>query len=505
MRRLGFGIFSFVFASGMVALSTWAEEGACRKNVRDISMAWIKKQIKASSKVEPAQRRIREAAQQTDLSVLARNSDILKKHNEHYSVVVRRGDVTNQGESGKCWIFAGMSMLRAGLIGSQLVPANFQLSTSYLHLFSYLEQANAYLDRIIEVRNQDFMSAEFGEGLSPTKVSEGGYFGDFAQLVEKYGLVPQSVMPDSDASTNTEAWLEPELHNLLGRIAQELFDQMMSQRGLDLKLKYPNSELKSLYEIKSRGLSAVWKLLTLFFGVPPQEFEFRYGAKLPDEDKKWKVAKIKSQTGVFTPQSFAEQVVGFRAQDYIEIDFNPRFEFGKVYEIKDSVIGLGDRAFPAHTRRVLNLPIKRLLEITVKSLDQGQPVWFGGDIDKDVDHESGIMHTKIYDRTGIYGWTPAESFSSLRLPMSMHLRLQSGGHAMLISGYDRPKGKPVVKFRVENSWGTGSGDAGIFHLYREWFESYVSEIAVLRKFLKASEMKALDQAPILVREIDWNI
>lgn len=501
MRWSGFGILLLILGVS----SALADEGSCKRSMKELSLAWVKRQIKASSKVEPAQHRIREAAQQTDLSVLARNSEILKKHNDHYSVVVRRGDITNQDDSGKCWIFAGMSMLRAGLIGSQMVPPNFQLSTSYLHFFSYLEQANAYLDRIIDSRSADFMTSEFGQGMSPTKVSEGGYFGDFAQLVEKYGLVPHSVMPDSDASKNTAAWLEPELHDLLGRIAQELFDEMMSHRGLDLKLKYPNSEVRALYEIKSRGMSAIWKLLTLFFGVPPQEFEFRYGAKLPDEDKKWKVAKIKSQTGVFTPQSFAEKIVGFKALDYIEIDFNPRYEFGKIYEIKDSTIGLGDRAFPGLTRKVLNLPIKRLLEITIKSLDQGHPVWFGGDMDKDVDQESGIMHTKIYDRTGIYGLTPSEAFPAMRLPMAMHLRMNTGAHAMLISGYDKPKGKPVVKFRVENSWGTSLGDAGIFHLYREWFEAYVSEIAVLRKFLKATELKALDQEAIAVREIDWNI
>jgi bleomycin hydrolase len=503
MRRLGFGFFLILFA--MTASSLSAEGDSCRDRLKFVAFNWVQKQIRASAKVEPSQRRIREAAQQTDLSVLARNGDILKNHNDHYSVVVRRGEITNQEDSGKCWIFAGLSMLRAALIGSQLVPTNFQLSSSYLHFFSYLEQANAYLEKVIEARSKEFMAPRYGEALSPTKLGEGGYFGDFAHLIEKYGLVPQSVMPETDASKNTEAWLEPELQNLLGRVAQEIFDEVFRERGLDLKAEFPEREVRRLYQIKARGMTSVWKLLTLYLGVPPEKFEFRYGAKLPDEDKKWKVAKISSQLKVFTPQSFAEEIVGFKADDYIEIDYNPRFEFGKVYEIKDSAIGVGDRAFPAKNRRVLNLPIQRLMEITVRSLDKGHPVWFGGDVDKDVDHESGIMHTKIFDRSGIYGWTAPETFSALRLPMAMHLRLQSGGHAMLISGYDRPKGKGVVKFRVENSWGTTSGDAGIFHLYKEWFEAYVSEIAVLRKFLRASELKALSDNPTPVREIDWNI
>lgn len=52
-------------------------------------------------------------------------------------------------------------------------------------------------------------------------------------------------------------------------------------------------------------------------------------------------------------------------------------------------------------------------------------------------------------------------------------------HAMVICGVhvDPETGKPV-RYKVENSWGEGSGEKGWFMMTDEWFSEYVFQIVV---------------------------
>ena len=53
-------------------------------------------------------------------------------------------------------------------------------------------------------------------------------------------------------------------------------------------------------------------------------------------------------------------------------------------------------------------------------------------------------------------------------------------HAMVISGVhlDPQSGKPL-RYKVENSWGEGSGEKGFFVMTDRWFDEYVSLLTFL--------------------------
>ena len=78
-------------------------------------------------------------------------------------------------------------------------------------------------------------------------------------------------------------------------------------------------------------------------------------------------------------------------------------------------------------------------------------------------------------------------------------------HAMLLTGYRRPDPKkPVVKFKVANSWGEAVGSGGIFHLYRDWFQKNVFEVIIHKRFLGKGEKKAWQgEAKVIENESDW--
>ena len=65
------------------------------------------------------------------------------------------------------------------------------------------------------------------------------------------------------------------------------------------------------------------------------------------------------------------------------------------------------------------------------------------------------------------------------LPRSLRnsLQMTSGGHAVQLVGYDRdPKTGQVLKWKIRNSWGTSVGDQGYYHMYEDYFRTFVTSI-----------------------------
>ena len=63
-----------------------------------------------------------------------------------FSVDVKAGSVTNQKQSGRCWMFAGLNVLRTILM-KKLNIKNIELSQAYLQFYDKLEKSNATLER----------------------------------------------------------------------------------------------------------------------------------------------------------------------------------------------------------------------------------------------------------------------------------------------------------------------------------------------------------------------
>jgi bleomycin hydrolase len=54
------------------------------------------------------------------------------------------------------------------------------------------------------------------------------------------------------------------------------------------------------------------------------------------------------------------------------------------------------------------------------------------------------------------------------------------------------------KWRVENSWGTEHGDKGYEMMTDAWFEEYLYEITVHKKYLSEELLDLLDTDPIVL-------
>lgn len=101
--------------------------------------------------------------------------------------------VIDQKNSGRCWEFAGLNVLRAKVI-DELKVDDFQFSQNYIAFFDKLEKANHTLSRAIATASRD-ASEEEVRSIMDYPSEDGGWWFQFTDIVAKYGLVPSWAMP----------------------------------------------------------------------------------------------------------------------------------------------------------------------------------------------------------------------------------------------------------------------------------------------------------------------
>ena len=72
---------------------------------------------------------------------------------------------------------------------------------------------------------------------------------------------------------------------------------------------------------------------------------------------------------------------------------------------------------------------------------------------------------------------------------------------MVFTGVNLVKGNPT-RWKIENSWGDTVANAGYYICTDSWFDKYVFEAVVHKKYLNAKQLKALKTEPIVLEPWD---
>lgn len=381
-----------------------------------------------------------------------------------FSISLKQGSITNQKRSGRCWMFAALNVMRFDVIRN-LNLDDFELSQSYPLFYDKLEKANYFLESILKTLDEP-TEGRLISFLLQSPVGDGGQWDMFANLVRKYGVVPKDAMPESVSSSAT------------AEMVSLLTEKLREDACILRKAHACGSTAGELLQKKEAMMEEVYRLLCICLGKPPKTFDFEIADKDGNFIRDWQI----------TPLAFFEKYVGWNLDDYVSLINAPTKD--KPYHHSYTVRFLGN-VVEGHPVRYLNLPIEELKKAAIDQMKDGSPVWFGCDVGKASGRESGIMDLELYDRENLF---------DLSFTMNKAERLDYGQslmtHAMVFMGVDLDdEGRPL-RWRVENSWGKEPGKDGYYVMTDRWFDEYMYQIVVNKKYLSDEFLAQYESEPI---------
>lgn len=410
------------------------------------------------------------AVTKTAINDVATNREAVLTSDFTFSHEIKTGKATAQKQSGRCWLFAGLNSLRIRAM-KKMGLEDFELSQNYAFFWDKLEKSNYFLESIIDTRSEEIHS-RLVMWLLNAPLNDGGQWDMFANLINRYGVVPKSVMPETFNSSNSQHM------NYL--ITQKLRENAMELREMTGK----KAVAENLRARKEEMLSEIYKLLAINLGKPPKKFEWQY------RDKKDRFHRAPKP---LTPVEFYKKYVGLDTGEMVSLLNCPTKDkpFNKMYTVEYLGNMTGGQII-----RYLNVDIKIIKNAAISALKKNEPVWFGCDVGKMLHRDDGIMHAQLYDYETLLG-------TSFGLDKASRVDYGSSRmtHAMVFTGVNLVGNKPT-KWKVENSWSEKVGKDGFFVMDDKWFDEYMFQIVVPKKYVPAKLHAILKQKPIALKPWD---
>ena len=387
-----------------------------------------------------------------------------------FSIDLDTGKVADQKRSGRCWMFAALNTMRHHMQNKLNMKDDFELSQNYTFFWDKLEKSNYFYENVLKTAELPTSDRKIS-WLMQTPQQDGGQWDMIVALIQKYGIVPQVVMPDTFNSSNSTE-INKQLNLKLRKDAVEL-RELVAAKESDEKIN----------KTKERMLNEVYRMLAYSFGEPPTKFDFEYR----DKNDEYHIIQD------ITPQDFFKKYVGWNLDDYVSIINAPTADkpFNHMYTIEMLGNVVGGREV-----RHLNVDMDTFRKVTIEQLKHGESVWFGSDVGQESDRKKGIMDTELYRQDELF---------DIDFSMSKAERLDYGEslmtHAMVLTGVDLVDDHPT-KWKVENSWGDKVGTKGYFVMSDSWMEEFCYQIVVNKKYLPKELQKVLTEKPAVLKPWD---
>ena len=426
----------------------------------------VLKTIQSAQSNTDADRALRNAISSTSINKIALGMQHASAATDTYfSLETKNTGISDQQSSGRCWLFTGLNVLRHNAM-KKLGTRNFCFSQIYCFFYDQLEKSNLFLQGIIDTRKQS-IDDQTVRWLFQNPLSDGGTYTGVADLVSKYGVVPQDVMAETYVSNSTS-----EFNSHLKRKLREF--------GIQLREKAEKgANEKQLQADKVEMLKTVYHMLTLAYGEPVKTFTWA-----PKDASGKQIGEAKT----YTPLEFYKEIsdgTDLNA-DYVMLMNDPSREYNKVYEIE-----YDRHLYDGHNWLYLNLDIEEIKPLCIASIKDSVQMYFSCDVGKQMNRNTGLLDVHNYDYGSLFGTT---------FGMNKKQRIQSfdsgSSHAMTLMAVDLDSNERPTKWKVENSWGASNGFAGHLIMTDEWFNEYMFRVVVNKKYLSESQKALLKQKPV---------
>ena len=398
---------------------------------------------------DPSLRVARRAIHENGIVASCINDTKIAENPNVFSVEVDAGEITNQRHSGRCWMFAGLNVIRT-ILFEKFGVKNIELSQAYLQFYDKLEKANFFLEKNLERLDKPLDDREVCF-LLDSAIEDGGHWTMFVNLVHKYGVIPSSLMEDGAVSQDTTD-LNRYLHFILAS---------------DLKILRQNKDLgmEKLREMKEKMLGEIHRILIASIGVPPKSFVFEY----TDKDNHFK------RLPACTPQEFFSTYIQEDLDDYVCLchapvqDYKPYVKYG--CNLVNNVVEGAEVSF-------FNVKLEEFKAALIAALKDKKPVWFAAEVCQESLRKKGYLVKDIFCPDDLFQTHPQLSKGE-----KLDYRTACVSHAMTFVGVNLDENKKPNRYKVENTWGTENGKKGFYIMDAAWFDEYVYEIYVPSKYV----------------------
>lgn len=422
----------------------------------------------------PASRALRRAISQNGIAKASQDNKSVVNSNPIFSIEVNTGKVTDQKQSGRCWIYAGLNTLRFQVSKNYNLPDGFELSQGYIFFWDKLERGNWFYNNVIKTAKKELDSRKVAF-LFHEPQGDGGQWDLICSIIEKYGAVPKSAFPETYDTEHSGNFNSVYNHKLRkdGLILRELVSKKASKEALDKQISKFNNQN--------------YRILSLSFGDPKTVDHFNFEYK--DKQKNYHIENK------LTPKTFYKKFVRLNLEDYVSIINAPTKDkpFHKTYTVEFLGNIVGGRSV-----KHLNVKLAEYKDLIIKQLKQGEPVWFGVEIGPQTDSNKGIMDLSTFASDDAYGIN-----SSMNKGQQLSSWDSAMNHAMVITGVDLNTDNKPIRWKVENSWGEKPGHKGYFVMSDDWLDLYAYQAVINKKYLSKDLRKVQEKStPIVLKPWD---
>lgn len=344
---------------------------------------------------------------------------------ENFSVLYNNPhtSVKSQGQTGTCWSFSTTALLESELLKKEV--AHPDLSEMFTVRNIYVEKAKNYLMRQ--------GAAQFGEGSL-------GH--DVIRAVATYGALPEEAYPGlTGQQTNHN-------HSLL------------------------NTELRAYLDkiLQSKPLVAYWQtgfnnILDKHLGKLPGAFTYNQQ--------------------IYTPASFAKDLMKFDGGDYVNITSFTHKPFYKSF-ILDVPDNFSNGSY-------YNLPLNEMLQTVNEALKNGHTIMWDADVSNNGFHQDkglALFLNPSNKTETISVNTPEETWDAARRQMLFENLTTQDDHLMQITGAVLSKDGKMF-YTVKNSWGEVGPYQGFIQVSEAYFAINTISLVVPRASISSTLLEKL--------------
>lgn len=356
-------------------------------------------------------------------------------------------DVRDQGETGLCWIHSGLMYLESGF-HLRKIDKSISLSPHYLAFYDKLEKSLVFLRKIKQEKDSRIKYHLLND--EGPILTDGGNWGMFLHLINKYGLATRDEVILTHQATHTgqmnQAW-----RNILRTLASD--DTIDEKDATD-----------KVFEFLTRCLGFIPRL--------PKRIQVMMKKKENDDESKEKTRETSSYMSM--------ERLSFANSFDINVDSHVCLTHGvdrsegwyASYSTNDAYDDEQHKFLVVHD-------IELLATAAYKSLQNGECVPFTADVRYMRDKNSGVLDPDTFDYSTLLGVDMLHADKKINMSQGCI----APNHAMLLVAVEK-EGDKFKQWKVLNSWGKRGKHAGYLIMSHKWFQMFVFEVTVRRQYFK---------------------